>query len=527
MPDHGASASEGDGPTRKLKTSIVIVVFAALALGLFSRAMIDGAVNDEQAYITAGMLAMDGSVYRDFPYFQMPYLPYIYGAIYNLTGTSHYLLWARMCSFALMLIACSSLFAILRLILRDSFMAMLFIVLFVLNYPIMHIAPLASNQVLPLSFSILAFHSLLKGTSQDGIKGMYVFLAGAAAAIAFGTKLSYLATPVALIISGLLVPRTVDFKARVRGVSYPAWAGLAVAFLPAGFVLFCAGFRASYFNNLGFHAANTAWREAQGYQIGMSFWTKATFILQLLLKPTNAALFLLAICIIIRFLTSKERDAWLSILSRVDVLFSALMIVLTLAIAVQPTPLFFHYFSAPVPFLLILICALYKAVPIAKRRALDAFIICTVVVMSIFGGPVLLRQIHKLNKLDNWVGISTHRTAHAIRERIGSPEGSDKIATLAPIYAIEAGIPIYRELETGPFFYRVWDLLTEDQRRGYVSASPKTLAAVLDREPPAAILVGFQAGLETPFIDYANSHGYIKAEGKFDGGTLYVRNDGR
>ena len=50
-------------------------------------------------------------------------------------------------------------------------------------------------------------------------------------------------------------------------------------------------------------------------------------------------------------------------------------------------------------------------------------------------------------------------------EVIGKQNKHGKIATLSPLYAIEANLPIYHELATGPFLYRVGDLLRPEQRK--------------------------------------------------------------
>jgi hypothetical protein len=52
--------------------------------------------------------------------------------------------------------------------------------------------------------------------------------------------------------------------------------------------------------------------------------------------------------------------------------------------------------------------------------------------------------------------------------------------------------------------------------------SPDTIEDLFDREPPRAILVGFEKGLDDPLERYAQSHNYQRVAKDFNGGILYV-----
>jgi len=93
----------------------------------------------------------------------------------------------------------------------------------------------------------------------------------------------------------------------------------------------------------------------------------------------------------------------------------------------------------------------------------------------------------------------------AAMERTGS---DGRVATLSPLYPLEAGLPVYPALATGPFAYRVVPVTDHELLRHYVTIGPDQLAGLLDGEPPAAILTGFDAELERPFVAWAEAHGY-------------------
>jgi hypothetical protein len=100
-----------------------------------------------------------------------------------------------------------------------------------------------------------------------------------------------------------------------------------------------------------------------------------------------------------------------------------------------------------------------------------------------------------------------------------------KIATLSPLFVIESNLPIYSELSTGPFLYRVGDLLTPEQRNRFVGTSPKSIGYLFAEDPPAAILIGFEGALDKPLVEYAIIHNYKKIDVIGFGGELYVRPD--
>jgi hypothetical protein len=133
---------------------------------------------------------------------------------------------------------------------------------------------------------------------------------------------------------------------------------------------------------------------------------------------------------------------------------------------------------------------------------------------------------------DVWAGAAAAATGQGIRGEIertapgGLPLDADartRVATLSPVYALEGGLEIYRELATGSFVFRIGDLLSDAERARYVATSFTTLAALLDADPPAAILIGDEGDSELPLLEYAESRGYRPAEAQFPQGQLFLR----
>ena len=122
-----------------------------------------------------------------------------------------------------------------------------------------------------------------------------------------------------------------------------------------------------------------------------------------------------------------------------------------------------------------------------------------------------------------WSGLKIHSAAQEIQDELRQRDKNGKLATLAPLYAIEADIPIYPELATGPFLYRVGDLLDAEQREKFIAVSPETIAKFFDSDPPDAIFVGFEDTLDFSLEQYAQAHDYEMILGDFGGGRLYIR----
>jgi hypothetical protein len=116
---------------------------------------------------------------------------------------------------------------------------------------------------------------------------------------------------------------------------------------------------------------------------------------------------------------------------------------------------------------------------------------------------------------ENWFASQVERGAANIRRILEAREISGRVATLQPLWAIEAGLPVYEEFSTGPFMFSIGDRLSDRQRQLAIVTSPRYLEERFGKEPPAAILTGFYGRdllwEETALTRYARSHGYLPA----------------
>jgi hypothetical protein len=91
---------------------------------------------------------------------------------------------------------------------------------------------------------------------------------------------------------------------------------------------------------------------------------------------------------------------------------------------------------------------------------------------------------------ESWTPIRLHRAANNIRAYIDSGSGEGAVLTLSPLFAIESGLPIYKEFVTGPFAWRVSHLLSEAEAANRGLPLRSRIKSFLEEKRPRAILTG-------------------------------------
>lgn len=495
-----------------------------LVLAVLSRTALTSLSHDEHMYITAGVLAQSQSLYTDFAYLQMPYLPAIYSTLFDLTGSSHYVLWARLLTFLFVCLSAALLFVITRRQSRSLAAGIGCVILFLCCHPVLYVMPHAWNHVLSLTLLLLAMHLFLRSVHPGrAVSAQGLLLAGAAIGLAIGVKLTYAFVPFVLLATLLSDAALGPVHRRLRVACVPLMAGMILTLLPALIVWLRTDSDVAWFNNVGFHQLNAVWRTTVDAS-QTSLATKAKFLWQELGLPVSVCLILATFLLVTLTLRGgltrlRAMDAGWQAAARLG----GIGVVAASVAAALPTPLYPSYFVMPVPFVLLTLAVCYRTVPEADRRTVDTVLVGLLVVTSLFGGVRLLQTVPGLLTGREWTGRVVHRESHQIRDLVGADRINLKVATLAPIYALESGLNLYPELATGPFLYRVGDLLSAEQRRRYVGTSPGSLDSLFREDPPGAILVGFEEeALEEPLISYARRHRY-QEHSLDNGGVLFLR----
>jgi hypothetical protein len=507
---------------------LTLIVFFAIA-GAFATIMTSFSHN-EHMYIAASVLVCHNQVlYKGFAYLQTPYLPLLYGNIYRLLSvSSYYLLIGKLISVLFIIISATALFLIARRALFDIAISLSVVALFFLNITIVCSAKESSNYIMPIALSMASFYMFCVSISKNQIKPFGIALTGFLLAIAIGTKLTYATVVIPFVATSLLYPlmsenRSITVKTRLFYVLLPFVAGIAFGLLPMFYYML--DLDSFIFNNLGFHNVNTQWRQITGFTGRMSLFSKLAYAKEIFFRADNLIL-LLGILLGLSFSINSFNPLDRPINKYSTEAFLAFLLVLiAVPTALAPTPSFNQYFSMPVSFIFILL--VYSCAPKSiEISTLHRRLLLILVLVSVaYTGPDYLRSIHNLTHRDRWSGLHFHDISMNVRNAlIDNGIGTDrKIATLSPLFVIESNLPIYSELSTGPFLYRVGDLLTRKQRNQFVGTSPKSIVDLFNEDPPSAILVGFEDELDKPLVEYAKINNYKKVNIAGFGGELYVQ----
>jgi hypothetical protein len=470
---------------------------------------------DENMYLAAGVLSRDHVIYRDFAFLQTPYLPLLYGFVFRVTGTTHFLLAARLVNvvFAWTLVVLA--FAIARRAAGDA-IGFCVAILIACNEIILLRLSTSCNDVLPMTASLGACLLLTQALADaDGaeLAPWRTAAAGALLAIATGSKLYYAVTLPAAALVLCVLPTGVPVGRRlVQGV-VPLAAGALVALAPI-LIMLARNWRVMAFDLVGYHLTNSRWRML--YPDPTPIPTRPIRVWRVASLPTNATLILLLVFfgLQLRRRLRTPDSAWL---------FLSLTVACGLA-SLVPKPSWEHYFILPIPFAALLVAFLYARLEPEQKTAALRVLVSAAVIAAIFGGMRLLRHMVVWRHLDDSLVADVHDDAdHGLRPLVGK----GRVATLFPLCPIEAGASIYPQLATAAFTYRVGDMVPDDLSQAARITSPHRIAALLDAETPAGILVGFEPTheLEVPLVRWAEAHHYRRIDhplNHFKSAVLYV-----
>lgn len=519
MPDIAERVRGAHGRWRLIVLATLLLLLAA---GLFARVMTYPLRHDEQLFVPAAALASEGALYRDFGYNHLPNLPLLLNAVLTATGGDSLVLVGRLAIFLCWLLAAAALVQIARRAGAGVTMAAIGI-LFLAAEPILQgpAGMMVTNNFMPVPFALWGFYFFLDGA--EGPRPIRLLVSGLLLAVAVGLKANYVFLVPSFAVAALLVPRRLGIGRRLGSVTLPLLAGGIIGGLPTLYHLAAdpAGFLAHV---TGYHRGpHVAFWQAAPEPKVMGVGEKLLLAEDLWLGGTAVLLALIVFTTgIVRWEVGRQdigRDRapfW-------PVPLAAALVVLGIMVSFVPTPAFPQYFLPPIPFAIVLAILLYGQLDAMSRRRARPTIIAAVVIAAAVGLPRLLVDLPKLATPSQWTAMKTEQLA----ARIAAHVERGKVATLAPIYPLEAGLEIYPELAAGPFVYRVADLIPPADRRHYRLVSAASLPALLDSDPPAGILVGLEDEFDPAFVDYAQTRNYVRvplpqADTRYGTLTLFV-----
>lgn len=456
--------------------------------------------HDEHQHIAAGVLfAREGLLpYRDFLYFHLPYLVYVYGFLFQVTD--QYLLAARLFSAACAALTCGVVCGVAWKIFSArpagqrvgiTLGAFLLLVSSPLFYnSVGH----AWNQEPSVLLAVLALLAIADAVVRERPNGR-LLLSGALLGVAIGLRVTM--APLVLPLAIFAAFSATGWPARFRRVLVFGL-GIALALIPAAWSFLTAP-EAFVFANVEFPGVNVTYRLATGDPRTMTLLKKLRFVFKEVARPDWVLVSGLFAAGILAWFTAKARSGpyrySMGLLACLPFFFLG---------AVAPSPAYDQYYYPFAPVLVLTILCLFGAV--GKTRW-DRAIAATASILVIVATATAARQYDDLDDLFHpraWEPSEMQAQAAELRRAV--PQG--KVLTLGPTSALVAGLRIYPAFATGPFAWRVAPFVAKERRPSLGLVGPEELAQMVASDPPAAILTGVEKRGEQPLKQVARANGY-------------------
>ncbi len=486
MPDQGAAGAMMtliDRHKVKLWGVVLVVLMAAYFFQYCSIPL----SHDEQHYISAGVLVKDQALYTEVPYFQTPYLPFCYQTVFALSGAGGYWLKARILNFCFLVFAAFFLYLVLLRFSKDKGLAALLLLIFLLTGVLWSSTGFADNNVPSMAVFLGGMYFLV--CSVQGERPLLnAFLSGLLLTVAAGMKLYYVIF--ALPLAFFLIHQTKSLKLVL------VWLAGAVCGAMPSLILMFFWPQEFIFNNWTYHKLTKLWWVRQD-SLEMVVWKTSLHFMKrtFLFKYSNLGISGLAFLGLVLASGAFLRRGKGLLIWLLGMFGAALVSLMMLR------PLYIQH-----TLLLLIVVVFVPAVvwPLLTQRQrhffkMTVWVVCFLSILS--GGKRILLFLIK---------EAPPPIVEVSRVNVHLKGIDGKAATLAPLYALEAGLDVYPSMATGVFLYR----LLKAERRG----------EVWQNDPPAVIITGIEGAMfDGPFDAYALRNGYRKIEDRSIRMNIYVR----
>jgi hypothetical protein len=476
----------------KIINAIVILVLVFLSLGIFANSMTKPLGRDEQMYCTGGVLLAQGKmIYRDFSYVaQLPYHPLLYAALFRILNTNHYLLVGRMVSVVCDVLVMLCIVGIYRRIFGKFadcglLLGVASAILYVFNPLVDYANGYAWNHDVVILCVVLSFRLFISTDFKQ--KSRYWRIAVIGGLLTLATCMRITTALVQLLFFAALVSRPAEsVKHRIKN-ALPFWIATAVVLIWPVWVIASSG-QAFFLNLFWIPRLYGKWL----HEIGMVH-DKLGLTLSAFKTPGYLVLILIAVYLCVVMIWQRKK---LAKINGRELLFAALLVLAFFIIALIPPTMWRQYLAMPVPFIIISFAypllylkQLADKVKNNKQFKIACVVVAVCLVVAVFSYPIVVYRTIRLLVPESWTPIQLHEISQDIAEKTQEPK---KMLTLAPLFALEGGCDIYTELSCGSIIYRIGDRLSAWNRETTHTVGPKSLAKLLEKEPPSAVIINVE-----------------------------------
>ncbi len=508
MTSDSSAESAADPPFYPCAAAALLAILIA---GLLAR-ILDYPLNrDEHLFVTAAAQLPQWRLYTEIGFNHFPNLPHLLSAVLQLSGADSPLLAGRLLTFGFWLLTVIALWHLGRRLGAGS-LATFAAVLLLLGNVLLLGEPgmLASNNLAPIPLALLAFLFLLRGLNEARAVPLWTFAAGVLVSLSIGFKSNYVFLAPCFAMTALLAPAARSLIQRLVSGLLPLALGGLVGGLPvlAYFVqdpdaLLAHTFR--YFTEL-----HTAYWAGSATETQVSTVAQQVVLAEQMWLSNASLLCLVGIASLLLMAAMQGGKAARETLGRWPLLLALTLAACGTVVAFIPKPSFPQYFVPPLPFLVLGFLIAASLLKPEQHKAARPLLLAIAALALAGSGSRLLPDLPKLATPDRLEVVRLHSQSRALAGQAGLPAGA-KVATLSPVLALEAGLTIYPEFAAGQFVYRVARYIPADDRRHYRAVAPAGLAALLDRDPPTAILFETAEPPDPAFVAYAASRGFRPA----------------
>ena len=471
---------------------------------------------NEHMYLAAAVLSQTNEVYGDFAFLQTPYLPIIYGWVFELTGGQYLLFTGRACSAVLGIGSAWLLYLACRRASGSRGVAGASVLVASTSKSWTEAFTESSNYALPVFATLLAFCLASGGLVRPRSRGILLawFGVGLAMAIAVGSKLTYLPLTAPFLVRALMQSAgpTLDAPSGRFKPLCAIGAGLVVGLLPLAYLCLRHPEQA-WFCNVTYHIENARLFKDLGGIDGRWLF----FLENQLLKETG----LLLVALILAGLQATrawEESAASGFIRRPDAVLALGLALFGLAAAIIPFPSHLVYFVTPLPFLLILLSKFLQAG--VRGRGLRVVLVALLVLSASLVPRRFFRYMAPPNE---WTGFAVPHTAGLIQDRLGEQGALGMVATLSPLFALESGLSLYPEFATGPFLYRLNGRVLRDPSGSTVVGLSALDGGFEAESVPTLILAGWEPEAEESLVEFAEECGFGEVLGCPPPARLFLR----